>query len=253
MGYGGMISAASFNPLHPQSISVRDRLRDYHAIVASQSARLFPTLVLNDGAIAYRDLSYRSASVTYDFLSRCWKLFNAITAQEAASGYPGARMVVAAGFRIKGRRGGLDSTAAQFKAVIERLKDGSIDAAQAVHEAGRIRPYFDILPQLQANYAFTKAYLAEKSGGKGGLAGARCFIDLALFEDRDCGWIEFGLPVHWQDRKLALRADFAPLLSMTPHSGQKPNPQGLRSGLHVAQHLAGDRDVLNALRAASPK
>jgi len=248
-----MISSANFNPLHPESLSARKRLRKFHETVASLSARFFPTLVLNDGAIAYRDLSYRSASVTYDFLSRCWTLFNAIQAGEAASERPGIRMVIATGFRIKGRRAGLDSTARQFRSLIERLKDGKINISQAIHEARRIHPTFDILPQLQANFAFTKAYVAEQSGSSGGLGGSRCFVDLALFEDRDLTWIELGPRVPWQRPILNLRADFAPIQKMAAYSGSKPSPQGLRNGLSVAQHLAGDQDVLRALRSASSK
>jgi hypothetical protein len=246
-----MISSANFNPLHPKALSARQRLRNFHEIVASQSVRVFPTLVLNDGAIAYRDLSYRTASVTYDFLQRCWKLFNAIQEKELASGHPGVRMVVAVGFRIKGRRGGLDSTASQFQSLIDRLKKGLIDSAQAIHEARRIRPYFDVLPQLQANFAFTKAYVAEQSGTKGGLGGAKLFVDLALFDDRKLEWIQLGPPIRWKHSALNLQADFAPLLKMTPHSGPEPSPLGLRNGLQVAQHLAGDQDVLSALRAAT--
>ena len=66
----------------------------YHDLIAEKSNRLFPTLVLNDGAVAYRDLSYRSPSVTYDFLMRCWELFIAIRKAEASSGNAGPRMVI---------------------------------------------------------------------------------------------------------------------------------------------------------------
>jgi hypothetical protein len=251
LGYGGMISAAGFNPLHPQSFSARNRLWNYHTLVASHSMTYFPTLALNDGVIAYRDLSYRSASVTYDFLSRCWNLFKAINAHEKASGFPGARMVVAAGFRVKGSRRGYDSTAGQFRSLMERWRSGDLDAKQALDEARRIRPYSDILPQLQANYAFTKAYCAEKSGKAGGLGGAHCFVDLALLEEGKCEGMEFGPAVNWKDPNLDLQANFAPLLNLRPYSGTNGAPKGLRTGLEVAQHLAGDQDVLKALYASS--
>jgi hypothetical protein len=133
---------------------------------------------------------------------------------------------------------------------LKRWKNGDIDAQQAVHESRLIRSYSDILPQLQVNFAFTKAYLAEKSGKKGGLAGAQCFIDLALFENRECKGFQFGPRIHWKEVGYKMAADFAPLLGMT-YTRSRPAPKGLRSGLEVAQHLAGDADVLLALRAAS--
>lgn len=41
LGYGGMIAAADFNPLHAKSKEALKRLRDFHKIVASHSARHF--------------------------------------------------------------------------------------------------------------------------------------------------------------------------------------------------------------------
>ena len=58
-----------------------------------------------------------------------------------------------------------------------------MDADQAIREASRIDLSFDVLPQLQANFAFTKAYVAESDGKGGGLVGANCFVDLVLFRD----------------------------------------------------------------------
>jgi len=108
LGYGSMIADAEFNPLHPEAKQAIARIRTFHEIVAQHSARYFPTLVMNDGAVAYRDLSLRSRSVTHDFLIRAWKLFEAIKAEDRKHGHPGARMVLCCGFRMRGRRAGLD-------------------------------------------------------------------------------------------------------------------------------------------------
>ena len=70
LGYGRMISEAAFNPLDARAKIALKRLSRFHEIVASHSNRYFPTLALNDGAVAYRDLSLRSRSVTHDFLVR---------------------------------------------------------------------------------------------------------------------------------------------------------------------------------------
>jgi hypothetical protein len=158
------------------------RLRQFHEIVASHSFRLFPTLVMNDGAVAYRDLSLRSNENTFDFLMRAWRLFNDIKEVESGQGLPRARVVLAAGFRMRGRRAGMDATASQFSSIMRRFQSGSLSADQAIREAARIRQPFDVIPQLQANFAFSKAYVAENSGAKGGLEGANFFVDTVIFD-----------------------------------------------------------------------
>jgi hypothetical protein len=252
LGYGEMISNAGFNPLHPSSAAAKKRLSEFHRVVAAHSGRKFPSLVINDGAVVYRDLSYRSASVTFDFLQRSWNLFNEINQSEGNSSYPGARMVIAAGFRIRGRRAGMDATAEHFESIMTRYADGTISVIQAIQEARRIRPSFDIVPQLQANFAFTKAYVAEQSGTKGGLAGSRCFIDLSLFEQTLPTCFGFDKPIDWQNDKLGLKARFAPLLGLSSlKQVEKSNgaPLGVSDGLQVAQRLAGDENVLKVLRS----
>lgn len=139
LGYGAMIAEADFNPLHPKASEAMQRLRRFHAIVASHSFRHFPTLVMNDGAVAYRDLSLRSRGPTFEFLMRAWNLFNNIKDDEAARGLPGARVVLATGFRMRGRRAGMDATAAQFRSLMRRYQDGEIAPEQAMREAASIR------------------------------------------------------------------------------------------------------------------
>ena len=244
LGYGAMIAEGQFNPLRQESIRAGQRLRRFHAIVAAKSSRHFPTLVMNDGAVAYRDLSFRSSSVTYDFLRRSWDLFIAIQKDELRASCPGARMVVAAGFRMRSKRGRLDRTAGHFESLVIRLKDGKITADQAIREAVRIRPSFDVIPELQANFAFTRAYVADQSGGKGGLKGPRCFVDRSLFADTLPDWIQFDEPIQWGHERLGLRVDFVPVRTLTPTK----QPTGMRDGLQVAQHLGGDADFLRDLR-----
>jgi hypothetical protein len=123
-----MIADAGFNPLHPNAKKAITRIRRFHQTVAEHSARHFPTLVMNDGAVAYRDLSMRSRSVTYDFLVRSWRLFEAIKAEDEKLGHPGARLVLSSGFRMRGCRAGLDVSRSHFESIITRLQDGSINA-----------------------------------------------------------------------------------------------------------------------------
>lgn len=81
-GYGESIAGANFNPMHEQAGPPLRRLRRFHEIVADHSHRRFPTLVINDGAVAFKDLSLRSRNVGFDFLCRSWKLFQAVNAAE---------------------------------------------------------------------------------------------------------------------------------------------------------------------------
>lgn len=252
LGYGDMIAAANFNPLHTKATEAMVRLRAFHELVASHSARHFPTLVMNDGAVAYRDLSFRTSPPTLDFLSRAWHLYSDIQRLERAHGLPGARAVLAAGFRMRGRRAGRDAVSSHFKSVMKRYQDRQIDANQAIREAARIRQSFDVVPQLQANFAFTKAYVAENSGTKGGLGGAKFFVDLALFDKPIPLWVKTGDTVAWSNERLRMKASFAPLteISLSGHELNASDSPGIRDGLEVAQDLTQDPNVLRKLRAA---
>jgi len=249
LGYGAMIAEAGFNPLHPKAAAAMQRLRRFHEVVASHSFRLFPTLVMNDGAAAYRDLSLRSCENTYDFLMRAWKLFNHIKDVENAQGLPGARVVLATGFRMRGRRAGMDATASHFSLLMRRFQKGDLSAEQAIREAARIRQPSDIVPQLQANFAFSKAYVAESSGSRGGLRGANFFVDLTIFDTPTPPWVIKGKTVRWSNERLHMEASFAPILAFPPYK-HLGGPIGIRDGLQIAQELTQDPDVLKALRAA---
>jgi len=250
LGYGRMIAEADFNPLHPKSKDALRRLRQFHQIIASHSNRQFPTLVMNDGAVAYRDLSLRSRSVTHDFLTRSWKLFKDIRTREEAHGYPGARLVLGCGFRMRGRGAGIDAANKHFQSLVSRLESGEIDASQAIHEAASVRPTFDIVPQLQANFAFTKAYVAESSGEQGGLRGPNFYVDIVLFASSTPDWLVLGPEIPWSHQRLGMQATFASVLDIVQCRHPEGGPIDILDGLQVAQRLAGDPDVLAALRTA---
>jgi hypothetical protein len=254
LGYGAMIAEAGFNPLHPKASEALRRLRRFHEIVASHSSRNFPTLVMNDGAVAYRDLSLRSRAPTHDFLMRAWNLFNSIKNEEKVSSFPGARMVLATGFRMLGRRAGIDARASHFKSVMHRYQNKNISAEQAIREAANIQQSFDVIPRLQANFAFAKAYVAESSGAKGGLAGARFFVDLSLFETPTPAWVTKEETVEWVNETLGMRVSFAPILDLPAFTQAEiqvaGGARGIRDGLQIAEHLTQDPNVLTALRTA---
>jgi hypothetical protein len=250
LGYGAMIAEAGFNPLHGKASEALARLRRFHAIVASHSHRWFPTLVVNDGAAAYRDLSLRSREPTHDFLVRTWRLFSEIKRDEYDHGLPGARVVLAAGFRMRGRRAGMDAMSDHLRSLMRRYKDGTITPDQAVREAAKIRRPFDIIPELQANFAFSKAYVAESSGKAGGLAGAKLFVDLTLFDTPAPKWIVNEEIVKWTNKELRMDASFVPIVDLLPGEHSVGGPPGVRDALQIAQDLTQDSDILDALRTA---
>jgi hypothetical protein len=245
-----MISDAGFNPLHPEAKQAIARLRKFHEIVAKHSAPRFPTLVMNDGAVAYRDLSLRSRSVTQDFLMRSWGLFQAIKTEDTDLGHPGPRMVLACGFRMRGRRAGMDASRQHLESVFSRLDNGEIDSRQAIQEAAAMRSHFDVVPQLQANFAFTKAYVAESSGSTGGLPGPHFYVDLTIFGGGRPEWIELGPNIQWRHPSLNIKATFAAVETIQPPSHPSDAAAHIADGLRVAQLLAENRDVLSALRTA---
>jgi hypothetical protein len=250
LGYGEMISASGFNPLHAEAREALARIRTFHRIVAEHSARDFPTLVMNDGAVAYRDLSLRARSPTNDFLVRAWKMFEAVRNEDIRNGHPGPRMVLACGFRMLGRRAGLDASRDHFRAIVDRLQRGEIAAEQAVREAASMRPRFDIVPQLQANFAFTKAYVAEQTGTKGKLPGPAFYVDTTIFGGGRPQWIDLGPDIDWEHPKLHLHAVFTEVRGINDGRHPSGGPTDIRDGLAIAQTLANDPNVLAALRAA---
>jgi hypothetical protein len=250
LGYGAMIAEAQFNPLHHRSNEAFQRLHNFHSAVAASSHRHFSTLVMNDGAVAYRDLSMRSRSVTYDFLLRCWGLFERIREMEIAQGFPGARMVLAAGLRMRSSK--LDQpTSDKAASILDRLRDRKISAEQAIREALRHQEPFGVVPELQANFAFTKAYVADTDGSQGGLSGPEFFVDLSLFAGPSPEWLELGQAVAWRNERLQLEATFAPIRNILEARHLSSGPEGIRDGLQVACSLTNDSEVLETLRAAA--
>jgi len=112
----------------------------------------------------------------------------------------------------------------------------------------RMRPAFDVVPQLQANFAFTKAYVAESSGSAGGLGGAKFFVDLSLFISSLPKWIHASRIIDWQHDRLGLAARFAEVSEIDRRGHIEGGPQEIRDGLQVAESLTGDRQILDSLR-----
>jgi hypothetical protein len=254
LGYGKSISEADFNPLHPKASQSVTRLREFHRLVARSSDETFPTLTLNDGAVAYRDLSLPYSYVGRDFLVRAWKLFRTVNLQEQRSGNPGARMVVGVGFRVLGSKRGIVSQTEQFRKILQRFRMKEITAERAARDAARVKRTFDIVPQLQANFAFTKAYLADQSGRNGGLPDGNFFVDRSLFDKELPSWLASSGPlIVWENKKPSMKTAFLKIAKLNTRKANIDTGkciQGILNGEEAARRLTNDMDVLSALNRA---
>ncbi|RLJ51680.1 hypothetical protein BCF46_1895 [Litoreibacter meonggei] len=248
LGFGSQIGALGLNPLAEGADVAINRLRSFHEVVASCSKRNFPTLVINDGAVAFRDLSYRSQSTTYDFFKDSWKLFKAVSHKESQVGHPGPRMVTAIGFRRLGRGNAIRSSEDQFTSLLKRLKDGKITKEQAIYEARTIKKDFDIVPQLQANFAFSKAYVAESGGKKEGFEGPNWFVELKCFSGGKCQCFDFSSQFPWESKELGISTEFGKVREFRPHKGDGIYPPDFLNAEDIAKMLSSDPNVIASLR-----
>lgn len=249
LGYGKMIAEVDYNPIAPAAKNPINRLRAFHRIVAEHSGRNFRSLVLNDGAVVYRDLSLRTSESTIDFFMRAWELYAAVQASEDRSGHAGARMVISPGLRAKGSRRAIDYTSGHLDSILKRMGAGTLTAEQAVREAAAIEKHFDVLPQLQANFAFSRAYIAEQSGTRFNLPGPACYVDELIFDGEKPDWIDADPPVAWEMPKYRLSARFCPVRAVRQPQRTASDVTGFRDGIAIAERVATSEQVQAAIRA----
>lgn len=241
LGYGSMIADAGLNPIDPRAKAAVTRLRTFHRIVSEHSGRYYKTLVINDGAVAYRDLSLRDNGVTHDFLQRSQQLFDAISQSERGNRWPGARMVLGLGFRARGSSRGIDDAERRVGAILAELTAGNIGAAEAVRQAASIQRYSDGIPQLQANFAFTRSYVADSAGSRAGLGGPNMFVDTAMFEDGvPPMWVHCGDAILFREPRLAIECNFVAVAGLKAPGKIGDRIPGLRDGLEIGEAIAPD-------------
>lgn len=251
LGYGSMIGNAELNPIDPRAKAAVARLRTFHRIVADHSGRYFKTLTINDGAVAYRDLSLRDNGVTHDFLQRSHRLFEAVSKTELQNRWPGARMVVGLGFRARGSRRGIDDVERRVGMILTKLSAGTIGAAEAVRRAASIQRYSDGIPQLQANFAFTRSYVADIAGARAGLGGPRMFVDTAMFEGGlPPKWVRSGEAIPFRDEHLSIDCCFVPVIGLTAPGKIGDRIPGLRDGLEIGEAIAPTIELRTLLKTS---
>jgi hypothetical protein len=211
LGYGALLNAASFDPSCAAAKRAIARLRRFQEVVAEHSRATYPTLVINDGAVAYRDVGLQRRDRVWPFIERSWALFDAATKADRALRGDGLRAVVAAGLRAKGSNRGLLDQQQALTQIVENLAANRISKEAALQGVRAYRRLHDVVPQLQANFAFARAYTAEQGGRAEGLGGAYFYLDTRLFSDGVPYWVSAGPQIDWrptQDRIATLATSF---------------------------------------------
>ena len=204
LGYGSMIKSSNFDPSDVNAKMAVNRLREFQEIIIKSSNRLFNVLISNDGAAFYRDLSPRTSSVTCDFLQRAIDVFYKVNEHEKKNGYYGARMVITTGSRAR-----MDpQTLIGHKTldnILKNYKNGSLSTEEAIRIAYISKPLGSIVPELQANFAFSKAYIIDGLGSRCGFNGNNCFIDTTIFKKNVNNWISFSKYVDYNDGPVSVK------------------------------------------------
>lgn len=170
-------------------------------------------------------------------------------------------MILASGFRYPGRKAGIDDTRNKFKRIIKELLENirnstdtvNIDIDEAIDDKIRkqnvssVRPSFDILPQLQENFAFSRAYIADKSGSAGNLPGRKFYVDLNIFKYPE----EFEPYVKWSCNQLKISIDFAKFTTNDTTNGQdvptiEINSEKMNNKTEITERLERKSELFSA-------
>ena len=210
-GYGATLNESRFDPTCSQAKVAIERLRRFQEVVATHSKATFPTLVINDGMVAYRDVGLTVTDRVWPFVERSWNLYQATMAADRQFGGLGLRGVLAVGMRARGSNRGIVAQNDAVAKIITDVAEGRLSQREATKAAWRVRRVHDIVPQLQANFAFSRAYTAEQGASEGKLEGSRFYLETRVLRDGIPAWMTAGEPIHWKPPVLwlsALATDF---------------------------------------------
>lgn len=202
-GYGSMLESVGFDPTSSLAQEAIERLDQFHEQLYGAANKRCTVLIINDGAVLCGDLSKRSASPTYDFISRVFSLHQEINKAEASRGFAGSRCILAAGFRVRRKNTGKEALINGYgNHLVEGAKAGSIPVNQAITSALMLKPFVAAMPEAQANFAFSKAYLADSGGKKAGFLSNGFYLDSALLKSIPA-WLSVGSEVQWQSHGMS--------------------------------------------------
>jgi len=250
LGYGSMLREAQFDPTVELAQKAIQRLETFHKTAAKHAHRTFNIIAINDGLICHKDISPRASSKTADFLKRVINLHRDINTVDIKDGYCGARAIVATGFRVRAlKRITVESSIKEV--LLKKLENNEISSTEAINMAVKSRSYFGIIPEIQANFAFTKAYLIDSEGSNGGFAGPNCFIDLSMFNNPLPKYITFSNYINWNNN--GLWGKFGQLKSFDFVKAGEEKDKGFLNAFEIAENITKSPDAEKRIRAITKK
>ena len=201
LGYGSMLQSCDFDPTSQNAKNAVYRLELLNDIASSHSSLKFPVLQMNDGIATWRELSFRTKNVTEDYIKRCIALFHDIVNHERNNGYPGPRMIISSGVRMKMKTHRKDLARERADRLIEQVESGVKDYRQALYQACNYNNYRNAVEELQANFAFSKSFIADEGGKAQGFGGSNIFIDMNFFVSDDIRCIDLSRIFEWNQYK----------------------------------------------------
>ncbi len=251
LGYGSMLRECRFDITSKTAERAVKRIALFQSVLQEKADKRMPVLQLNDGAIIWRRPSFRTTSITFDFLKRSIDLFDTINKVDLENGFYGARMVVAAGWYatiFNLRKKHINKWRADY--LLRQIKDNEKSIEEAIHEACFHQGFFNEIQELQANFAFTKAYLAESSGSSGGFEGNHLYIDSNLLDLKKLNWMKWNKVIIWEYPGLCTK--FIEYLSMDNKKANAQRGLGIKTTEGIAQSLSADvsnkQELLEKLR-----
>lgn len=245
LGYGSMLEKVNFDPTTSLADNALKRLNDFHHFSSKHACRYFRIHAINDGIIVFNDMSPRSNTKTFEFIDRLLKLFLEFNKFEKANGFPGARMVISTGFRVRIKEQVIQDEQKRLSNIFKRVANEIIGLPQAINEAFRARPYFAYLPELQANFAFTKSYLVDNAGSRSGFGGPNCYIDLALFNSDKIDWLEFDGIINWEG--MGMKARYGKLKKFDRHLAINQKYKEILDAFDIAKNISAQDNITNIL------
>jgi hypothetical protein len=181
LGYGTQIGTTGLNPINPSAIKATERIDRFAQIIKRHSHRLFPSLLINDAAAFYRNLSFRTRANTVDFLNRAIRVHYSVKNADEI----GARTVISVGFKARPRVGRTDELRRKADTFVSKVRAKKKTIEQSILEALILSSDFNQIPSLNSNYAFTKSYMVDQLGSKHGFSGPGLFIEKGIFQPND--------------------------------------------------------------------
>ena len=155
------------------------------------------------------------------------------------AGYYGARMVLASGLNMKMRRDGVkEVTKKRAETLIYQVENGEMDSRTALYKAVSFPTYFNNIPSLQANFAFSRAYIAEGQGKQAGFEGNHLFIDTSIFSAVP-DWLKYSKTIHWEYPGLG--TEFIQYSSIDLETANKLSGEGVLDTEVIAQKITKEK------------